>query len=295
MSQPLHPMGGDLVTGEAVVLELRLAKLPSRGLAKLIDLAVQVGALLVLALLLTQVSGNADAGAAIGLCVTVAVIVGYPLVFETLGHGRTLGKLALGLRVVRDDGGDTRFRHALARALVGIIEIWLTLGVVAVVASMISTKGKRLGDMLAGTVAVHERVPVSGGPMVHMPPMLAGWAATLELSRLPDDLALSARQFMARAHDLAAPVRVSLAYRLASDVARYVAPGPPPGCPPEVYLAAVLSERRRREFLRQQPPQQPLGYATYAPAATAAEPARPVPASPADQLPPPPPGFAPPT
>ena len=105
--------------------------------------------------------GDDDASAAIALVVFVGVIVGYPLLFETLTNGRTPGKMALGLRVVRDDGGAGRFRHALVRALVGVIEIW-TLPFVAILSSLASTKGKRVGDYLAGTVVVRERVPESG-------------------------------------------------------------------------------------------------------------------------------------
>ena len=48
---------------------------------------------------------------------TVLAIVGYPVIFETATRGRTLGKMALGLRVVSDDGGPERFRQALFRAL----------------------------------------------------------------------------------------------------------------------------------------------------------------------------------
>ena len=66
--------------------------------------------------------------------------------------------MALGLRVVRDDGGPIRFRHALVRGLVGVVEIWLTVGAVALVVSLASSQGKRLGDFLAG----HRRRPRTG-------------------------------------------------------------------------------------------------------------------------------------
>ena len=75
------------------------------------------------------------------------------------------------------------------------------------IASLASSQGRRLGDYLGGTLVVHERVPVRASPMAVMPPQLAGWAAGLDLSRIPDDLALAARQFLARAHELAPAVR----------------------------------------------------------------------------------------
>jgi uncharacterized RDD family membrane protein YckC len=277
MSQGAPLPGGDLVTGEAVLLELRLAKLPSRAVAEILDLLVMFGALLVLGLVggLSGMSDSLDgaAAAALLLVLWIAVFVGYPVLFETLSRGRSLGKMAMGLRVVREDGGPIQFRHALVRGLLSIFEVY-PFGVIAVITSLLSPKGKRVGDYLAGTVVVRERVPNIAAPMVQMPPMLAPWAATLELARLPDEVALSARQFLSRAGDLAPSVRYTMGSQIAYDVSRYVAPGPPQGCPPEAYLAAVLAERRRREELR---------YATAAP-----------PASPVSYAPPDPPGVAPP-
>jgi uncharacterized RDD family membrane protein YckC len=247
MSQP-----DALVTGDAVVLELRLAKLASRGLALAIDLTVQLTVLLVGVLVVGGLLGSADAAlaAAAGLTFYVLVIVGYPVAMETATRGRSLGKLALGLRVVREDGGPVRFRHSFVRALLGVVEIWLSFGSIALIASLSSRQGRRLGDQLAGTFVVRERVPVAGHPVAPMPPPLAGWAAGLDLSRLPDDLALAARQFLTRAGELSPAARDDMGSRIASAVAAVTAPAPPPGTPPWAFLAAVLAERRRRELAR---------------------------------------------
>src|SRR5438270_6279071 len=106
------PMPGarDVVTGEAVALELRLAKVPSRALALLIDLALLAVPLTGVAILSAMIGSNTDdaAAAAIGLASGVLVVLGYPIAFETLNGGRSPGKMALGLRVVRDDGGPIR-------------------------------------------------------------------------------------------------------------------------------------------------------------------------------------------
>jgi hypothetical protein len=88
---------------------------------------------------------------------TVAVLVGYPCVFETLLRGRTLGKMAVGLRVVGDDGGPVRFRQALVRALAGVIEFWTFYGSPALITSFCNRRGKRLGDLFAGTIVIQER------------------------------------------------------------------------------------------------------------------------------------------
>lgn len=256
----------DLVTGDAVVLELRLAKLASRSLALTIDLAVQFGALLAVSFVVSGVGASVDGalGAALGLTFLVAVVVGYPVAMETSTRGRSLGKMALGLRVVREDGGPVRFRQAFVRGLLSVVEIWISLGSIALIASLASSQGKRLGDYLAGTVVVHERVPVAANPVALMPPPLAGWATTLDLSRLPDDLALAARQFLSRAAELSPAAREDMGSRIVAAMQSVTTPPPPPGTPPWAYLAAVLAERRRRELLRLGAPGAPGG-ATYPP------------------------------
>src|SRR5207302_11117013 len=87
-------------------------------------------------------------------------------------------------------------------------------------------------------------------PVELMPPALARWASGLSLGRLPDDLALAARQYLARQYQLEPSVSESMARRLATDVSRYVSHPAPPGTPPWAYLAAVVAERRRREMAR---------------------------------------------
>lgn len=244
----------DLVIGEGVALDLRLAKLPSRALARLLDALVQVGLLAVLAMVLGLLAAAVDEAVAAGLAIvmTAVTVVGYPALFETVTRGRTLGKMALGLRVVRADGGPVRFRHALVRALTGIFDIYLTAGVLAVVTSFSSRQGRRTGDWLAGTVVVRDRAPDAGvGPAgmaaLAMPYPLLGWAQRLDLSALPDDLALAARQYLTRMHEMRPDVGARMGYELASEVMRYVVL-PPAGTPPWAYLAAVTAERRVRQM-----------------------------------------------
>ena len=239
------------VTGEAVALDLRLAQFPSRTLALALDLLVQLGAFLLLVLLSSAISSMVDpaAGAAIGLVSVVAIIVGLPTVVETLTRGRSLGKMAAGLRVVRDDGGPVRFRHSFVRALFMIVDFWISSGAVGLISALVSTRGKRLGDHFAGTVVIRERVPSANGVQqltYVMPPPLEPWAASLDLARLPDVTALQARQFLARAATLAPEVRTTMGRQLAAEVSSYVAPPAPSGVPAETYLMAVLTERLRR-------------------------------------------------
>jgi uncharacterized RDD family membrane protein YckC len=245
----------EVVTGDAVVLDVQIAQLPVRAVSALIDIAViaicYVLGLMLWAATLTQFDDALSA--AIMLIFTVLVIVGYPLILETATRGRSVGKIAMGLRVVADDGGPERFRQALFRALASVVEIWLLVGSPAVICSLLSPKAKRIGDIFAGTVVINERGPRMAPPPM-MPPALAWWASSLQLSGLSPGQAEVARQFLSRATQLEPQLRQQMAYRVAGDVMSRIAPPPPPGAPPELVLAAVLAERHRRELARLRPP-----------------------------------------
>lgn len=243
----------ELVTGEAVALELRPAKLPSRALAVLIDMVVAWSAYMAVTLGLLAAAGSLDdaAVAAIAVATFVLVLVGVPIAVETLSHGRSLGKLACGLRVVRDDGGPIRFRHALVRGAVGVVEILMTFGVVACIASLVSERGRRLGDVFAGTLVVRERVPAGRTEYVPAPPpWLVGRFAELDLSAVPDGLWLAVRQYLTRMGQLDPQVGWAMAERLANDVVARTGAPAPEGVPPAAFLAAVVHERQAREARR---------------------------------------------
>lgn len=242
-----------MVTGDAVVLDVQIAQLPVRALAALIDLTVVFVAYL-LGFTLWAVADLDDAlSAAVLIVFTVLSIVGYPVIFEVASRGRSLGKMALGLRVVSDDGGPERFRQALFRALSGFIEIWMFAGAPAVVCSMLSKKGKRIGDVFAGTMVISERGPKMPPP-IPMPPALAWWASSLQLSGLRPEQAELARQFLSRAHQLEPTIRDQMAHRIYAEVVAQISPPPPASAPPPLVLAAVLAERHRRELARLRPP-----------------------------------------
>jgi uncharacterized RDD family membrane protein YckC len=248
----------EVVTGEAVVLSVRVASLPTRTLALLIDLVVQAAGLILATVLLVSAQAVVDEalGAALYIFVTVLVVVGYPVILETTTRGRSLGKMALGLRVVSDDGGPERFRQALFRGLAGVIELWMTTGAVALVASLASSRGKRLGDVFAGTLVIGERGP-KATPLPAMPPGLDAWAGSLELSGLSDEVANAARQYLARWPQLTPEIRNAMGVRIAVQMASCTTPPPPPNLAPYPYLAAVLAERRRRAEIRLTSPAEP--------------------------------------
>ncbi len=242
----------NLITGDAVSLDLRIAGLPSRTLALAVDLVVQVSLLMIGTVLVGWVfsgGGSPGAAAALTLAVVVLALVVWPTVLETVTRGRSLGKLMMGLRVVRDDGGPIRMRHSLVRALAMVfLDLWVTSGVVGGLSALISARAKRMGDHLAGTIVVGERMPRSTrvAQEIALPAPLAGWAVGLDLVGLPDGLALNVRTFLHRTAAMDPAVRHRTAEQLATEVAGYVRTPAPMGTPAEAYLAAVLAERTRR-------------------------------------------------
>ena len=242
----------DLVTGEAVALDLPAATVAVRIASGLIDVLVILALLTVGYLVaLAAVSSSDDALVAAASVVTgVLVLVAVPTAEETLTRGRTLGKLALGLRTVRDDAGPISFRHAFIRSLVGVVEIWILSGVPALLCALVNPRGKRLGDLAAGTFVVRERFPLPRVRPAPMPPQLAGWASAADLAPLSAGLALACRQFLDRAGTLDPASRATLGTRLLNQVLASVAPPPPAGHHPETVLAAVMAERRHRDAAR---------------------------------------------
>jgi uncharacterized RDD family membrane protein YckC len=241
-----------IVTGEAVALDLQPATFASRAVSGAIDVAAQLVALFLVIYLDSRVFSSVDdaTGAAIALVSVLAVVIGYPLVMESLTRGRTLGKLAMGLRTVRDDGGPIRFRQALVRALLESVEVWLLLGSPALVSSLLSSRGKRLGDLLAGTYVVRERGVAQRSLPAQMPFELAGWAQLADIGRIPDRQAVAVRQFLSRAPTMQHDARRAMAWSMAGEISGYVAPPPPAATHPEAFLSAVLAERRRRDEIR---------------------------------------------
>ena len=153
---------------------------------------------------------------------------------------------------MRDDAGPIGFRQAFTRALVGVVEIWLLFAIPALVCALVSPRGKRLGDYAAGTYVVRERVSMTIPPPPTMPPALAGWAVSADIARLPDGLAMAVRQFLGRAPGLSPASRAAIGADLQAEVLRHVAPPPPAGSHPEMVLAAVIADRRRRDSERLQ-------------------------------------------
>lgn len=239
----------ELITGEAVALSVRPASFLLRAAGTIIDVLVSILVIIGLFWFLGRVamSINIDepTGTALSIIIVVFGLVILPSTVEILTRGRSLGKLAVGVRIVRDDGGAIQYRHALTRALVGVLELYMTLGGLAAIVGLLSDRSKRLGDMVAGTYSQHERVPHVRRMVRPLPPELAGWATVADVARMPEPLERRISQFLAQADRFTPESRQRLATELAGEAAAYTSPIPP--VHPETLLVAIAAIRRDRD------------------------------------------------
>jgi uncharacterized RDD family membrane protein YckC len=241
------------VTPEGVALELPLATVGSRFLALAVDWAIQLASL-VAVLFAGGVATNAfDAGdhgvvGALAYVVVFLAVFGYPIAFESLRRGRTPGKAALGLRVVTREGGPERFRHAAIRAALGLVDFLLTAGAAAVISTMTTRNGQRLGDLVAGTVVVRERSGLKAPAPVAfaVPAGLEAFASTLDVAGLSTADHTTVRSFLLRAPSLPPEPRARIAASMAGTIASKLRTSLPDGVAPEAFLHAVLAVSQAR-------------------------------------------------
>jgi uncharacterized RDD family membrane protein YckC len=144
-----------IATPEGVELALDLAGLGSRFTAGLIDLLIKT--LIAAALLVAAIPLGGVIAVVVEAGVPLLVYIGYDVLFETLGSGRTPGKRWSGLRVMRADGGPEDLVASLVRNVLRLID-GLPLSYLPGIASILLTRrNQRLGDLAAGTIVVRER------------------------------------------------------------------------------------------------------------------------------------------
>ncbi|QYH35630.1 RDD family protein [Salinibacterium sp. M195] len=238
-----------LMTGEAVALELHSASFVLRAAGSIIDFLVYGGALIGLLIGAFQFANIAGLDSAVGQALTVSAmvicLVVIPTAVETLSHGKSLGKLVIGARIVRNDGGAIGFRHAFIRALLGVLEIFMTAGGLAGVVGLLNSRAQRLGDLVAGTYSQYERVSKVANPVIQLPGQLSEWALTADVAKMPDALARRISHFLVAAPGYTPGTRLQHAANLATEASAFVSPLPEADA--EVFLSAVNALRRQRE------------------------------------------------
>lgn len=238
-----------LLTGEAVALDLRPTGFVLSAAGAAIDFVVYLGGLTIVLIFASIVlDGQQTEDATLGIVVTVAFagcLIIAPGIVELLSHGKSLGRLAVGARIVRDDGGAIGFRHALIRSLAGFFEFFVFLGFLAMIVGLLSPRSQRLGDLMAGTYSQYERVGRAPAPVFGLPVELVAWATIADVARMPDGLSRRIAQFLGQAGQLEPSRRHSVATDLAAEARAYVSPVP--SIAPELFLAGVTVVRRDRE------------------------------------------------
>lgn len=254
--------GEGIITPEAVVLELETAGIASRFFAGVIDALAQVGIYIVLVLLIvlglrvgSDASGQTQ-DAALGIAIFV-VIFGYPLLSEMLSRGRTLGKAALGLRVVTVEGAPIRFRHAALRAMGGLVDKWVPPGGLIGVFFVLGTPNRqRIGDLLAGTIVIRDpnRTALPAGIWFPVPPGFEAYAATIDPTALTVDQYTVVRSFLMRIRELTPTARYAVALDLAERTATTLRHQRPAQVHPETFLLCAIARYQRRAYPHHQPP-----------------------------------------
>ena len=237
-------------TPEGVEIELALAGLGSRFLARVIDtvfefLVVFAGIALIGALFAVLESGEPSGWeVAVRILLIVLVVIAYDVLFETLAGGRTLGKRWTGLRVVRTGGQPVGLRTSFVRNVLRILEGPALLYAPAMIAILATGRNQRLGDLAAGTLVVRDRSAAAAAPSAP-----AGYdveaAKAWDVSGVGADDLATVQRFLMRRRDLTDGARSRLADRLATRLRAGVA-GAPEDLPPEQFLEGVVAAKSTR-------------------------------------------------
>lgn len=238
-------------TGEAVELDIVPAEPPYRFASAFVDLAAYAATALSVSYIVARSwrHPNAQQQKIFWICLIASATLLVPLAVEALTRGSSLGKWAFSLRVLRDDGGPASLRHLFVRRLVGVIELAL-FALPTLVSMFLTTRGKRLGDLAAGTIVVRQPTGALHPPLL-MPPALAAWASTAVV--LPVDAALrrEALAFLRANADLVPAVRAAGGADLAMRLRAYAQTPVPAGAHPEQVIAAILVVERDKDWRRE--------------------------------------------
>jgi uncharacterized RDD family membrane protein YckC len=158
----------EVITSEKVPLTYRVAGLGSRFLAAVIDLGLLL-LLLIVGVLIASVLDVARQGLGIAIVFVWVFVLqfGYFTLFEWLWLGQTPGKNALGIRVIAWQGGSISFGQSALRNIVRIADILPGGYGVAFLVAASNREQRRLGDLAAGTLVVHQERSVGAIRALH--------------------------------------------------------------------------------------------------------------------------------
>jgi uncharacterized RDD family membrane protein YckC len=217
-----------VATPERVAFEYRAAGPGSRFVAQVIDLVlllVILGVVVAAAIAFADLTGQGGLALLLGILLGFVIVVGYFWTMEALWSGKTLGKWVMGLRVVGDLGEPITFTAASIRNLVRIVDFLPFFYGFGLIVLFINGRGKRLGDLAAGTIVVRDRDAVSLHDLTAPQPAPAiAYPEPDEpvLRRLEPNLRAFIRAYAGRRHQLTFGQRQVLADQVAPALERAV-------------------------------------------------------------------------
>lgn len=231
-------VGYRFITPEAVVLDMPTASVLSRALARLLD--IFAGSLVVSLVALAGIPLGGTWQTVLVLVAVFCTVLAYPVVSEALWRGRTLGKLIVGLRVARADGGPVGLRESAVRGALGLLEVWGTLGSLGLITIILSGREQRLGDIAAGTVVLRvSRARAVTPARFVVPPGCEQVVATMDVGTMSASDYEVVRAFLLRWHEFRPPQRVALAAQVAAPLWQRFRHRLPAGLGPDTYLACL--------------------------------------------------------
>lgn len=151
----------EIKTPEFVSLQFKTAGLGSRATALILDALILAAAdvLLLLLLFLIVRSDVTDAGLPLAIMIIALFLLnwGYFFVCEYFFAGKTIGKRRMGIRVIQDNGHSVTLLSSFIRNLLRIIDMLPAAYFLGMLLIFLNSRHKRLGDITAGTLVVHER------------------------------------------------------------------------------------------------------------------------------------------
>lgn len=149
----------EFTTGQHVKIEYEIASTGIRVIASIIDLFAFFLYFLIFTFLVgaSMVSWEPETGSFIYLLLIRIPFIFYSPIIEYLTHGQSLGKYAMGIRVVSLSGENAGFREYFTRWIFRVVDMWFGFGFLAILFSSTSERGQRLGDAMANTVVINKR------------------------------------------------------------------------------------------------------------------------------------------
>jgi uncharacterized RDD family membrane protein YckC len=246
----LHPTDKLIVdTPEQIALELPIAGIGSRSLAIIIDILIQViggllviGAIRIFSFPLGPFFRSSGLGLIILLFACLVYWGGYYMLFEIIWNGQTPGKRLLRIRIIKESGRPITAVEAIGRNLVRIVDFIPGFYGIGLVCMFLNKRNKRLGDFIAGTIAVHDKA-IEKVSTIWNPGSVTTAANPQTIRISPEELVLI-ETYLNRCEQLDPPVRAKTASQIAFMIQSKLEIERMPGQSDDDFLIAIARQVR---------------------------------------------------